>query len=343
MASRPGGRLFFIAIILLIAANAWTQAWKPPKGEAFFSINYQFLDAGDHLLSDPVLLGVDLGSKTVDFGTAQSQVLVFDTDIGITDRLALNAAIAFVSSRYIEGGVHPFGPSNAEGPQDDGDWHSSFQDARIGARYVALNNGTWALTPMVSYGFPTTNYLTLGHAAFGRKLNELRLGLDWGRMLSFSGVPKAYLQGNYSYAFMENVEDVSLDRSNFLVEFGYFLGDSLTLQVWTDYQNTHGGTDWADLDAHHHDFEGVFLNHDRSAAADFWRLGAGVTVPVSKDVDVYGNVATTLWGINTHKAITVTFGISWGVHLFGSRSPGIWGQKGDDPDSDMDDWLLEDY
>ena len=77
---------------------------------------------------------------------------------------------------------------------------------------MAFDDGTWVLTPAVSYGFPTTAYATLGHSALGRHLNELRLGLIWGRFLSFSGARKAYLQGAYSYAFMEDTADVSLDR-----------------------------------------------------------------------------------------------------------------------------------
>lgn len=328
---RRASPFLVMALVLLAPAQALAQAWTPPKGEFSFATTYQFLDASDHLFSDP-----DHGSRSKDLGTVQSQVLVLDGDFGITDRFALNAAVAFVGSRYLQGGN-----GKPEGLQDDGSWHSGFQDARIGARYVAFNNGTWLLTPSVYYGFPTTNYATLGHTALGRKLNELRMGLDWGWLLSFSGAPRAYLQGNYSYAFMEDTDDVSLNRSNVLVEFGYFLSRHLTLHVWTDYQNVHGGLDWdRDLDRDHHDFAEIFVGHDRSAAADFWRLGGGVSVPVSDSVDVYANLATTLWGVNTHKARTVTFGMSWGFQIIGSRGLGIWDQR-DDANADMDDWLLD--
>jgi hypothetical protein len=329
-----------VGLVLLGAAHAGAQAWTPPKGGFAFTTTYQYLNATDHLLSDPVLLDVDLGTTTVDFGTAQSQVLVLDGDFGVTDRLALNAAIAFVSSRYLEGGIYPFGPVNAEGPLDDGDWNSSFQDARIGVRYTAFDNGEWLLTPAAWYGFPTTEYATLGHSAIGRRLKEFRLGLNWGRLLSFSGRRKAYIQGNYSYAFMESTDDVSLDRSNLLVEFGYFLNKHLTLQAWTDYQNIHGGLDGTDLDAHHHDFAGIFQEHDRGLASDFWRLGGGVAVPVNDSVTIYGNVATMLWGINTQQTLSVTIGMSWGFQIIGSRGLGIWEQQ-DDANADMDDWLLE--
>ena len=321
-----------IALVLLVPAHALAQAWKPPKGEFSFAISYQFLDADRHLFSSSVVGGVDRGSRSLDIGTIQSQVLVLDGDIGVTDRLAVNAAVAFVNGRYVEGGTH--------GPADDGDWHGAFQDARISARFMAFNNGSWVLTPGVSYGFPTTNYVTRGHAALGRKLNELRLGLYWGKLLSFSGAPKAYLQGDYSYAFMENpADDIPIDRSNLLVEFGYFLGDFLTLQVWTDYQNIHGGLDWGnDADRSHNNFQ---MEHDRTAASDFWRLGGGVSVPVNDSVELYANVAKTLWGINTHNGLTVSLGMSWGFQAFGRGGLGVWEQGRDDPNADLDDWLLQ--
>jgi hypothetical protein len=243
--------------------------------------------------------------------------------------------VAFVNSRFVEGGTH--------GPIDDGSWHGDFQDGRIAARFMAMSKGPWILTPAVSYGFPTTNYVTVGHAALGRGLNELRLGLDWGRALS----RRAYLQGNYSYAFMENVGDVSLDRSNLSLEFGYFLSDLVTVQAWTDYQNIHGGLDIAadigphDLDPGHEEFDELVAHtHDPAADADFWRLGGGLSFQVDKRVELYLNVAQTVWGINTMDAFTVSFGMSWGFEIFGHHDLGVWEQR-DDPNADMDDWLLQ--
>ncbi len=81
-------------ILQLIPSNALGQPWTPPRGEFLFSLGYQFLDGGDHLLADPVLLGIDFGSTKVDFGKTRSQVLVLDGEIGLTDRLAVSGAVA---------------------------------------------------------------------------------------------------------------------------------------------------------------------------------------------------------------------------------------------------------
>ena len=308
---------FLLAPLMLLGpADALAQgAWVPAKGELIVTPTFQYLDAGKHLFSDSVLFGVDRGSKSLDFGTVQSQVFVLDIDFGVTDRLAVNGALAYVGARYIDDGV--FG--GPEGPRDDGTWNNGFQDGRIGVRYTAFDNGTWVLTPSAYYGFPTTDYATLGHAALGRRLNELRLGLEWARMLYFSGVPKAYLQGSLSYAFMENPEEASVDRSNLLVGFGYFFR-YLTVHASTEYQNVHGGIDWAgDLRADAPRLGAIFGDHDRAAAADFWRLGGGVSVPISSSLEAYGSVATTLWGINTHKGTTITTGVSWRFQLYGGN------------------------
>jgi hypothetical protein len=322
--------------VLMVPADAAAQAWLPPRGDLFLSLNYQFLTADRHLFSSPVIGGIDRGTRSLDVGTIQSQALVLDGDFGVTRRLAVNAAVAFVNSRFVEGGTH--------GPIDDGSWHGDFQDGRIAARFMAMNDGSWVLTPAVSYGFPTTDYVTVGHAALGRGLNELRLGLDWGRALS----PRTYLQGSYSYAFMENVGDVSLDRSNLSLEFGYLLSDVVAFQAWTNYQNIHGGLDIAadigphDLDPDHEEFDELLAHtHDPAADADFWRLGGGVSFQVDERVELYLNVAQTVWGINTIDALTVSCGMAWSLEIFGRRDLGVWEQR-DDPNADLDDWLLQD-
>ena len=56
--------------------------------------------------------------------------------------------------------------------------------------------------------------------------------------------------------------------------------------------------------------------HDAASSTDFWRLGGGITYPVSDSVDLYGDVAVVLWGRNTREAVTVTVGVTWGFQAF---------------------------
>lgn len=306
------------AIILLIPTYVRAQAWTPEKGELALSLDYQYVNGGHHLFSDSVERGIDYGSTSVDLGTVESQVLFMNAEIGVTDRLALEGGVAFIGARYL--GSNPHGPPGAPLKIDNGQWYNSFQDGRIGVRFMALKSPAWVLTPSVSYGFPTTDYPVLGHASLGRHLKELRMGVDVGRVLSLGDEPNAYFQGSYSYAVMEDTEHVSLDRSDLFFEFGYFLPKSVTVQGFADYQNVHGGVDWAaDLPIsveHEHDLH-LILNHDVTAATHFWRIGGGASVPLAESVELYGSVAKTVWGINTHDAIVVTVGVSWSFQVFG--------------------------
>ena len=96
-----------VLVFLLLPTGllAQEEAWVPPKGELFWSIRYQWYKADEHLLSSAVLTeltpleelqGVDFDSAALDLGKMESQVVVMDADIGITDRLALSGGLAFV-------------------------------------------------------------------------------------------------------------------------------------------------------------------------------------------------------------------------------------------------------
>ncbi len=207
-----------LALALLVPSLASAQAWVPPKGEGFFTLTVQSLDAGNHLFASPIVGGVDFGSKTVDLGKIEGRSLVLDGDFGITDKLAVNVTLAHVASRYTEGGrSEDLPPAHQDLPIDDGNWHSSLQDARIALRYMQPK-GAWVFTPSVALLFPLRDYGILGHANTGRGLNELQLGFDVGRILFKSNRPRAYLQGAYRYAFIEEVGDTSLEQGNLQLE-----------------------------------------------------------------------------------------------------------------------------
>ncbi len=175
-----------VFLLLPTGLIAQEEAWVPPKGELFWSVRYQWYKADDHLFSSDVLgpeltpleelQGVDFDSAALDLGKMESQLIVLDADIGITDKLALTGGLAFVQGKYTQSGSG--GP---EGPIDDGAFHGNFQDARIGVRYMALN-GSWVLTPSATFVLPVTDYPIIGHAAIGRGLKELQLGVNFGRL-----------------------------------------------------------------------------------------------------------------------------------------------------------------
>ena len=182
---------------------------------------------------------------------------------------------------------------------DDGAFHGTFQDARIGARYMALDKSTFVLTPFATFLFPVADYATLGHAAQGRHLKELQVGASVGQILMFGGAPKAFVDAWYSYSFMENVSDtIAFDRSTAVIQVGYFLGQRLTLIGLTSLQRIHGGIEWADL-GHDAGHTGLGAAHDQAAATRDWRFGGGVSFQVNNTTSLYVSLNSLLRGENT--------------------------------------------
>ena len=325
-------------LALLIPANALAQgAWVPRKGEGVFSITSRWLEADKHLVdssgTSPLeeWIGIDYDSNSVDWGSLETMAVVLDADVGVTDRLAVTGGLAFIAPRYT--GNLP------DGPGDDGDFHGSIQDARIGARFVAVNEGPWAVTPFAAFVFPTTDYAVRGHTAPGLGLKELQVGATVGRLIDIGDSPRLWLQGAYYYAFMENVsEEVKLNRSNLILDLGYVFNKRLSANLQATWQKVHGGIEWSNVSN-----PTLLRDHYQAAATHDWRWGGGVSFQVSEAVEVYGSINTFLWGVNTQNAMTFSFGVNVGTQLWGGGGLGVWQQEGEGPDEDMDDWLLEDF
>jgi hypothetical protein len=295
-----------LALVLLAPSLASAQAWVPPKGEGFFTLTVQSLSADNHLLASPVLRGFDFGSKTVELGRVEGQVLVLDADFGITDKLAVSATLAHVTSRYTEGGRSDDLPhAHQDLPIDDGNWHSSLQDARVALRYMQPK-GAWVFTPSVAIVVPLRDYVTLGHAATGRGLNEMQLGIDVGRILFKSRRPRAYLQGAYRYAFIEEVGDKRLERANLLLELGYLAHPRLTIRGFSDWRTSHHDSGASD-----------FHLHDQLSASEWLRAGVGLSTPLGNGFDFFASVAQTLEGERTMEATTFSVGTTWGFQAPG--------------------------
>jgi hypothetical protein len=305
----PHQCLLGAALLVLTTGAASAQSWVPPKGEGLISLEVQYLDAGKHLFSGPTALS---GTDELDIGTTESQVLALRSDVGITDQIAVSASVTYIQARYSAGGLaDSFNDPHTGEEIDDGSWNGSLQDARIGVRYMQPI-GTWVLTPSLGVVFPLSSYPTVGHAARGTGLKELQLGLEGGRAFFGSRRATGYFQGRYRYAFIEDLPEVSLDRSHLMLEIGYFLRPRVTLRAFSTWVDTHGGIDWLkDLNAD------TFHGHDRTSATRALRAGLGLSVPLTLDSDLFVSVTTTIDGENTHDATAITTGVSWGLSVPG--------------------------
>ena len=281
--------LTLLAVPLAIPCSLSAQAWLPPKGEGFVSLTYQNLYVRNHL---------DYRGQKEDVGHIKANNLLMGVSYGITDRLALSIELPYIFSKY----SGPFPESDL----DDGSYHRTFQDFRFDLRYNALQR-PFVLTPFFAAVLPSHGYGTVGHAAAGRDLREYQVGMDAGRQLG-PFLPRAYVNAQYSYAFVQGVEDFNLNRSRADFEVGYFVTRSFSLRGLGSWQWTYGGIEFSpDLEDHPEHF-GV---HDRAARANFTRLGGGAAFSVNRSVDIYAAVVTTVAGRNGHAPLGIALGMSW--------------------------------
>jgi hypothetical protein len=67
-------------------------------------------------------------------------------------------------------------------PEDDGTYHSTFQDFTTDVRYN-LTQRRVVLTPFFRVVIPSNNYTYFAHSAAGRDLREIHIGTNLGRQL----------------------------------------------------------------------------------------------------------------------------------------------------------------
>lgn len=280
---------------------AFAQAWVPEKGEGSVSIILQNLTFDGHF---------DSSGTQVPMLPSRANSALIGVGYGITDKLALSVDLPYIATRFT-GSDAPV----TDTVLDDRTYHGIVQDFRFDLRYGVLQ-GKLAVAPSFTLVIPSHDYKTVGEAAQGRNLREGILGVNVGRTLG-PILPDAYIHGRYSYAVVEKVYGVSLNRSNVDMEFGYFLSRSLSMRALTALQRTHGGI---------HFPAGattplLLLEHDRILQNNYWHVGVGASYSLSPTVDLQGAFVKLVTGSDTHFGEGVTFGVSWSFSRLASPPP----------------------
>ncbi len=291
------------------AASARAQAYVPARGEGAVSVLYQDTFVKTHYLT----------TTPYDMGHIRSETLLLDVTYGLTDKVAVSFGIPWVMSKYTATGVvdvdrhilslpHPQPLYNAVNPLDDGAYHGTFQDFRFNVRYNLVKQRGLALTPFVGSVVPSHGYETFAHAAPGRDLNEIRLGVSVAKMLD-ARLPGLFVQGSYSYGITERVLDIAHNRSVVDLEAGYFVTPKLRVLALGSGQVTHGGIDGT-LDIA---FDPVlFPVHDQITKDNFVNLGGGAAYSLNDKIDVFGSVIHTVAVRNVH---AIDYGVSFGLSV----------------------------
>lgn len=282
------------AICLACApAVSHAQAWLPEKGTLVFSVDYTEMLNKKHYTAS---------GDEVDVGHTDTQVLSISALYGLTDRFTLKAGLPYIKTRYRGPGL---GGHDTE--IDDGTWHGTFTDLQVSLHYQATA-GAVAFAPYVGAIIPTHDYVTLGHAAPGRGVDEYWLGFYLGTSLN-EWIPRSYVQTRYNYAFVEKVAGISHDRHNVDLEIGYFLNPDWSVRVLGSWQDTDGG-----IDVPVPPSSPLFPYHDVLASASFLNVGGGVSWTINDRMAAYGLYMQALHGKNAHKVDhRVSVGISYSL------------------------------
>jgi hypothetical protein len=271
-----------LGLQLTLVASASAQAWLPPKGEAWFSLGWAHQITIDHFFSE---------GQRLQQGHILTDSVMSDAGYAVTDRLTLRVNLPYVASVYHGTYAHYY-------PLDDGSTHGTLTDFRFGARFNVLKDPV-ALTPFVDGMVPSHHYEYFGHSIAGADLKQLLVGLSFGwRATPF--LPRAYLHGRYSYAFVEKVIGISHNRSNLDLQLGYFVTPRLQLYALGMGQETYGGlfldvptikATWTAADFHY---------HGQVSRSDLLGVGGGAVFQLTPTLDVSASYLSTVAGRNDH-------------------------------------------
>jgi len=290
----------FLSIFLLFPVFAASQAWVPEKGERTVTLTVQDNFVKYHLGSS--------GEK-LDVGHIRSLILLQDIDLGITKRLALDVSIPFVLSKY-------YGPRPHQLPVDNGNYHGNFQDVRMNVRYN-LRARPLSITPFVSLGIPSNDYIYFAHSAAGTSQREYVFGSSFGRGLE-PFLSRAYLQGLYAFVIPEQIRGVRAYRSRVDWDMGYFISHRFAVRSLGDLQIGHSGfevghslTDRGDFPIRNPNND-HWYHHDQTSKISYLNLGGGISVALAKSWSAFGVLTTTVWGRNGHALrLGEVIGLSW--------------------------------
>jgi hypothetical protein len=218
-------------------------------------------------------------------------------------------AVPYIAGRY-------YGAKPHQLPEDDGTYHSTFQDFTADIRYN-LTKRHVVLTPFFRAVIPSNSYTYFAHSAAGRDQREYHLGANVGRRLD-PFIPKAYVQAQYSYAFVERVLGIAPNRSNVEFQAGYFLTRRMSLLATGQGMYTHTGVDLNFKLFHAGLPADQWTHHDQIAKASLLDLGGGATFAATRSWLMFLTVAHSIEGRNGHlHGAVVTIGLS---RSFSTRS-----------------------
>lgn len=315
------------SFIALDAGVARAQAWVGDKGALDVGLDYNLAISDKVVLDKTVSVGTFNGDSFKDAGVLSHQ-LTLSAEYVPLRHLAVNVQLPFLALKYrgelgpdgrpvtVDG--IPYDHANA-GSYDDGDYHGTLTDLRVGARYQVLEDPV-AFSPHIGVSIPLADYETIGNAVAGRHLKMLHVGASLGYLIGDTG----YTQLLYEFTLAEkykvdaaddpngDVKKHGQNRSDFAFTIGRkFLGYKLDLHADANLRLTHGGVNFSDF------FSAMPLSgaesayHDAILRETVLLVGGGIGYQVSNSVALNLSARYFATGANTINASILAFGVAW--------------------------------
>jgi hypothetical protein len=289
-----GATLAVVSLAPVLSTAAFAQAWVPARGEGTVSIAFQTMNVEKHLA----------GTVEKSAGKIDTDVVLTDFTLGLTNKIAVDVALPVVTSKYT-------GPTPHPGTDiDDGTYRTSATDVRFALRYNMKREGT-VITPYVGSIMPSHDYAYYGHAAPGQDLREVQVGVYAAKLVE-RGLPGLFISGRYGYGFVEKVVNISHNRSLADLEVGYFFNSRFRAFSMANAGYTHGGIDFPQTGGIAALPPEYRTDHDRIQKVHHLDMGGGAAFSLTDNVDVFGSFAKMVAGRNGHALnYGITTGLSW--------------------------------
>lgn len=258
---------FLCSALLLVVILATPESVRAEAGDGSVRFEYQYIRTGEF----------DSSVGKLDIGNTDAHVLMLSGSYAFTDKITAFASLPWIKKRHT--GALPHNAQtdfqNYEPPDlrvvDDGTYHSDWQDVYVGVQYLA-SDAQLKLSPFISYGQPTNDYPFYGHAAVGRNLWHVPIGVAWSFEPYFE---KWYLDGSVAYVFTEKTLGVDVSHWLANVNLGYYVTPRFAPRLFVSTKYGSEGLDWPDdfnlgnLDS------AEFYNHDRTIKHNWVNAGFG--------------------------------------------------------------------
>ena len=246
-ARRIGARTrFLVSTSLAALALAWTAARAqdvtrdPTARRGEMEITYQH--------------SKEQNLVTSNFGTLQTYVLTnqsldFNVRYALKDRWTIEGGLPLISRKWggdgklpEDGAGYNHNPMNFIPPHpeatfvDDGQYHTYFQDWRLGARYLLLRDPV-IIEPYLMLGLPSTDYPFLGSAAPGEHVSRQEIGSTFAYRPPFLNW---YFSVEIGYQYVEKTLGVNKNATRVDAEIVYFVNPKIAVKLFASSKNGHG-------------------------------------------------------------------------------------------------------